>query len=124
MICNNQTERSRTLPEPPCKNSRSRSLPKISDKNNPKRKCEVKQIEAAIVNKSLSQSLNTLSRQGIIKPIEEETVEIPVIVDEVTKWITGVNKSTTCQDVIKAILQREADTYQVRSYTSKDSVCH
>ena len=118
MICDNGIEsehhkikRSRTLPVVPNKNHRSCSLPKISDRNISRRKSEIKQNVMTKVNKSLSQSMNTLARQGIIK---EDNVEIPVVVDEVTKWITGVNKSTTCQDIIRAILQREAGSFQVR----------
>ena len=132
MLCNNHIEsehhvrkRSRTLPVAPSKNNRSRSLPKTSDKNIPRRKPEVKQNEVTKVNKSLSQSLNTLSRQGIIKHVKEETVEIPVIVDEVTKWITGVKEDTTCEDIIRAILQRETDPFQVRFKTENQisSLC-
>ena len=76
------------------------------------KKAEVKQNEVANVNKSISQSMNTLTRQGKIKAINDEKVEIPVIVDEVTKWIRGVNGSTTCEDIIRVILQRETDTFR------------
>ena len=86
----------------------------MSDKNISRVKSEVKPTEVAIVNKTLSQSMNTLTRQGMIKHVKEESVEIPVIVDEVTKWIRGVNGSTTCEDIIRVILQRETDTFQVR----------
>ena len=89
----------------------------MSDKNISRVKSEVKPTEVAIVNKTLYQSMNTLTRQGIIKHVKEETVEIPVIVDEVTKWVTGVNEGTTCEDIIRAILQRETNTFQVRVET-------
>ena len=32
-------------------------------------------------------------------------VKVPVVVDEVTKWVSGVNRSTTCRDLIAALLQ-------------------
>ena len=111
---NVETRRSRTLPVAPNKSHRSSSLPKICNKHILLRKAEVKQNAVANVNKSISQSMNTLTRQGKIKAINEETIEIPVIIDEVTKWIRGVNGSTTCEDIIRVILQRETDTFQVR----------
>ena len=121
MPCNNyiksenvETRRSRTLPVAPKKSHRSSSLPKMCNKDILLRKAEVKQNAVANVNKSISQSMNTLTRQGKIKAINEETIEIPVIIDEVTKWIRGVNDSTTCDDIIRVILQRETDTFQVR----------
>ena len=86
----------------------------MSDKNISRVKSEVKPTEVAIVNKTLSQSMNTLTRQAIIKHVKEESVEIPVIGDEVTKWIRCVNGSTTSEDIIRVILQRETDTFQVR----------
>ena len=123
MLCESHIEseyhdikRSRTLPVAPNKNHRSCSLPKISERNISRRKSEIKQNLMTKGNKSLSRSMNTLARQGLIK---EDNVEIPVIVDEVTKWITGVNGSTTCQDIIKAILQTESDSFQVICYNNK-----
>ena len=58
--------------------------------------------------------MHTLSKPGIIKPLKEDSGEVPVIVDDVTKWISGVNGSTTCQDIIRVILERETVTFQVR----------
>ena len=46
---------------------------------------------------------------------KEESVEVPVIVDDVTKWISGVNRSTTCRDVITVILKRSSDQFKVLS---------
>ena len=41
----------------------------------------------------------------LVKP--ETVVEVPIIVDSTTKWISGVNANTTCQDLIQVLLQRE-----------------
>ena len=47
------------------------------------------------------------------KPINDTLQEIPVIVDDVTKWISGINENTTCRDVIRVILERETNHFQV-----------
>ena len=105
--------KSRTLPVAPNDKCRSRSLSKISDKRIAKEKVEVDYNKVTKVNKSLSQSLHTLTQQDINNSNKEDAEEIPVIVDEVTKWISGVNRSTMCQDIIKVILEKEKEKFQV-----------
>ena len=73
--------------------ARSRSLPKPGrNKSNPGERSTKEKLRSA-------QSLALL-----VKP---ETVELPIIVDSTTKWISGVNANTTCQDLIQVLLQRE-----------------
>ena len=45
----------------------------------------------------------------------EDSVEVPVIVDDVTKWISGVNKNTTCRDIIRVILSKADMNFKVES---------
>ena len=61
--------------------------------------------------------MHTLCKQGVNKVgnNKEETKEVPVIVDDVTKWISGVNERTTCRDIITAILEKEYHSFQVWS---------
>ena len=59
--------------------------------------------------RKMSSSTHQLTRA------KEESVEVPVIVDDVTKWISGVNRSTTCRDVITVILKRSSDQFKVLS---------
>ena len=74
--------------------ARSRSLPKAGGRNksNPGERATKEKLRPA-------QSLALL-----VKP---ETVELPIIVDSTTKWISGVNANTTCQDLIQVLLHRE-----------------
>jgi hypothetical protein len=46
---------------------------------------------------------------------ESRTAEVPVTVDETTKWINGVTGQTTCDDIIDAILARQARKGKVSS---------
>ena len=110
-------KRSRTLPTAPKDNSRSKSLPKTREQSCPPEKCKDNQVTKA--NQSLSQSMHTLSKQGL-KSNKEDSGEVPVIVDDVTKWISGVNGNTTCQDIIRVILERETVTFQVRECLNKN----
>ena len=90
----------RTLPRQPKEGgSRSKSL---------SRKEEDRQ--AAVKSRKLSASTQQLPALARNK---EESVEVPVMVDEVTKWISGVNKSTTCRDIITVILKRSSDQFKV-----------
>ena len=98
---NNDTKRSksRTLPRQPKdggSSSRSKSLSRKEE-----------QRLAAVKSRKLSSSTQQLPVRA------EESVEVPVMVDEVTKWISGVNKSTTCRDIITVILKRSADQFKV-----------
>ena len=92
----------------------SKSLPKTRDQSFPRETFKDNPNPVTKVNQSLSQSMHTLSKPGIIKLVKEDSGEVPVIVDDVTKWISGVNGSTTCQDIIRVILERETVTFQVR----------
>ena len=40
-------------------------------------------------------------------------VEVPVCVDEVTKWVTGVTPATTCDNIIEAILDKHNKSTKV-----------
>ena len=97
---NNDSKRSksRALPRQPKdgSNSRSKSLSRKEE-----------QRLAAVKSRKLSSSTQQLPLRM------EESVEVPVMVDEVTKWISGVNKSTTCRDIITVILKRSNDQFKV-----------
>ena len=96
-----QRTRHRTLPKPP-KDSRSKSL---------SRKEEGKHSSSVMRHSNqLSSSSQQLSGK---RETQEAAVEVPVIVDEVTKWISGVNKNTTCRDIISVILRRNNQGYKV-----------
>ena len=107
----------RILPVAPIEKTRSRSLPKIRDKKILKEQLEARKFGDLKLSQSLSHSVHTFFKPEVNQSIEEETVEVPVVIDEVTKWITGVNKHTTCQDIIKAILETETETFQVMKNT-------
>ena len=107
-------KRSRTLPKAPNEETRSRSLPKTYEQVGPRDKSKDRKNPVINVDQSLSQSIHTLSKKGMIKTIKEDIGEVPVIVDDVTKWISGVNENTTCQDIIRVILERETVKFQVR----------
>ena len=91
LIPNNSNSKSKTLLN---EEARSRSLPKPgrTKSNNPGERSTKEKLRPA-------QSLALL-----VKP---ETVELPIIVESTTKWISGVNANTTCQDLIQLLLQRE-----------------
>ena len=87
-------KRSRTLPKAPSEKTRSRSLPKTYEQLGPREKCKDSQKQVINVDQSLSQSILTLSKQGMNKTTKEDIGEVPVIVDDVTKWISGVNEKS------------------------------
>ena len=91
LIPNNSNSKNKTLLN---EEARSRSLPKPgrNKSNNPGERSTKEKLRPA-------QSLALL-----VKP---ETVELPIIVESTTKWISGVNANTTCQDLIQVLLQRE-----------------
>ena len=91
--------------------TRCRSLPRISDKKFLKE--ELKPCADTKVNLSISHPMPTFSKHGMNQSPNEETVEVPVIIDEVTKWISGVTEHTTCLDIIKVVLEKETNTLQV-----------
>ena len=98
------------------KRSKSRALPRQPKDGGSSRSKSLSRKEeqrlAAVKSRKLSsstQQLPVLARSGR----EEESVEVPVMVDEVTKWISGVNKSTTCRDIITVILKRSSDQFKV-----------
>ena len=62
-----------------------------------------------------TRKMSTSTHQLASVRSKEESVEVPVIVDDVTKWISGVNKSTTCRDIITVILKRSSDQFKVIS---------
>jgi len=94
------------------KKTRSRSLSKIRDTEFFEEQTDSKHHGVKKVNKSLFHPMKTVSKHGINQSTKEKTGEVPVVIDEVTKYITGVNEYTTCQDIIKAILDNEIDTLQ------------
>ena len=90
----------RTLPRHPKEGgSRSKSLSR-------------KEEDRQGAGKSRKLSTSTQQLPGLARN-KEESVEVPVMVDEVTKWISGVNKSTTCRDIITVILKRSSDQFKV-----------
>ena len=102
-----QRSRHRTLPKAP-KDSRSKSL---------SRKEEGKHSSSSGVMRHSNQ-LSSSSQQ--LSGKTEAAAEVPVIVDEVTKWISGVNKNTTCRDIISVILRRNNQEYKVTTYFIND----
>ena len=82
-------KRSRTLPTAPNDNFRSKSLPKTRDKSFPGKKFKDNPNPVTKVNQSLSQSMYTLSKPGIVKPLKQDSGEVPVIVDDVTREKTA-----------------------------------
>ena len=91
LIPNNSNSKNKALLN---EEARSRSLPKPGrNKSNPGERLTKEKLRPA-------QSLALL-----VKP--ETVVELPIIVDSTTKWISGVNANTTCQDLIQVLLQRE-----------------
>lgn len=101
-----QRSRHRTLPKAPKdSSSRSKSL---------SRKEEGKHSSSSGVMRHSNQ-LSSSSQQlsGKRETEAAAAAEVPVIVDEVTKWISGVNKNTTCRDIISVILRRNNQEYKV-----------
>ena len=91
--------------------TRCRSLPRISDKKFLKE--ELNPCADTKVSQTLSHQMPIFSTLGMSQSTKEETVEVPVIIDEATKWISGVTEHTTCQDIIKVVLVKETNTLQV-----------
>ena len=107
----------RNLPAPPhndIKRSKPRTLPRQPKEPRGSRSKSLSRKEEDRLGTVKSRKLST-STQQLAGParIKEESVEVPVMVDEVTKWISGVNKSTTCRDIITVILKRSNDQFKV-----------
>ena len=94
LIPNNSNSKSKTLLN---EEARSRSLPKPGGRNKSNGPAGERLTKEKL---RPAQSLALL-----VKP--ETVVELPIIVDSTTKWISGVNANTTCQDLIQVLLQRE-----------------
>lgn len=99
----NQRTRHRTLPKAP-KDLRSKSL---------SRKEEGKHSSSVGIMRHSNQLSSSSQQLSGKRETLEAAVELPVIVDEVTKWISGVNKNTTCRDIISVILRRHNQGYKV-----------
>lgn len=110
---NSYHQRPRILPKVPKESSRSKS-PKTSKEYSRSKSLtrrEDNQFHSSSIKyNQLSSSSHQLSSQ---KKVVEKDVEIPVIVDDITKWISGVNKNTTCRDIITVILRRNNQHYKV-----------
>ena len=91
LIPNNSNSKNKTLLN---EEARSRSLPKPGGRN----KSNGERLTKEKLRPAQSLAL-------LVKP--ETVVELPIIVDSTTKWISGVNANTTCQDLIQVLLQRE-----------------
>ena len=107
----NQRSRQRTLPKVPKEGSRSKS-PRGSKENSRSKSLSRKEEGKLRHQNPLSSSTHQLSVR------KEEHAEVPVIVDEETKWISGVNKNTTCRDIITVILKRNNQHYKVNKTIS------
>ena len=95
------------------KRSKPRTLPRQPKDGGSRSKSLSRKEEdrlGTVKSRKLSTSTQQLPGLGRKK---EESVEVPVMVDEVTKWISGVNKSTTCRDIITVILKRSNDQFKV-----------
>ena len=107
--------RHRTLPKAPKDSSRSKSLSRkeegsksLSRKEEASKSLSRKEEGKHSSTSGVMRHPNQLSSSSHqLSGKREEAVEVPVIVDEVTKWISGVNKNTTCRDVISVILRRQ-----------------
>ena len=97
------TRHARTLPKPP------------KEKESSSRSKSLSRKEEAKLQAQPGAKLSTSSHQLSAQARREESVEVPVIVDEVTKWISGVTRTTTCRDVISVILRRNNHQYKVRT---------
>ena len=102
----NQRSRQRTLPKLPKDTSRSKS-PRSSKEHSRSKSLSRKEEGKLRHQNPLSSSTHQLSVK------KEDHAEVPVIVDEETKWISGVNKNTTCRDIITVILKRNNQHYKV-----------
>ena len=102
----NQRSRQRTLPKLPKETSRSKS-PRGSKEHSRSKSLSRKEEGKLRHQNPLSSSTHQLSVK------KEDHAEVPVIIDEETKWISGVNKNTTCRDIITVILKRNNQHYKV-----------
>ena len=100
------TRHARTLPKPP------------KEKESSSRSKSLSRKEEAKLQAQPGAKLSTSSHQLSAQARREESVEVPVIVDEVTKWISGVTRTTTCRDVISVILRRNNHQYKVSMRTA------
>ena len=56
---------------------------------------------------SKEQTLKSVLSRSMHLLVVPREVEVPVVVDDVTKWIAGVSSVTTCSDIIDAILAKQ-----------------
>ena len=62
------------------------------------------------------QTLKSVLSKSMHLLVVPREVEVPVVVDEVTKWIAGVSNVTTCSDIIDAILTKQNKKAKVCYY--------
>jgi len=96
-------------PPPHQHRSKHRSLPKQPKDHSGSRSKSLsrKEEEPARSGRKKSSDLKHLSSSTNQLCVKDDSVEVPVIVDEVTKWISGINKHTTCRDIITVLLKRQ-----------------
>ena len=88
--------------------TKHRSLPKQPKEHSGSRSKSLSRKEEERSGRKRSSDLKHLSSSTHQLCVKDESVEVPVIVDEVTKWISGINKNTTCRDIITALLKRQS----------------
>lgn len=93
--------------------SRHRTLPKVP-KDSSSRSKSLSRKEEGKHSSFIMRHSNQLSGSSQqLSGKMEAAAELPVIVEDVTKWISGVNKNTTCRDIIHVILRRNNNEYKV-----------
>ena len=95
------------------KRSKQRTLPRPAKEAGSSRSKSLSRKEEERQGHSKARKISTSTHQLTSARGREESAEVPVIVDDVTKWISGVNKLTTCRDVITIILKRSNDQFKV-----------
>ena len=87
---------------------KSRSLPRVprDDEPSPSRHSAHKSAHAS-AHKPATTLRSLMSRSMHLLQVDREPKEVPVVVDEVTKWIAGVTAHTTCDNIIAAILEKQ-----------------
>ena len=105
---NSYHHKSRVLPKAPKESSRSKS-PRAKKEHSRSKSLSRRDDHHSSggLKHHLSSSTHHLTQKA------QEEFEIPVIVDDVTKWISGVNKNTTCRDIITVILRRNNQQFKV-----------
>ena len=104
---NSYHHKSRVLPKVPKESSRSKSPRAKKEHSRSKSLSRRDDHHSSGFKHPLSSSTHHLSHKS------QEEFEIPVIVDDITKWISGVNKNTTCRDIITVILRRNNQQFKV-----------